>query len=151
MSQHHTTTVDSDISLFTNSLPPPPPYSVSGNPVDERPVLPEIKRNAHLNARKWHDPVDLDEADLTVPADAHIVKFQTIVRDGREIVVGRIKVPTVSVDPSSDTDTQPGTHTHAFVLRRYDTNAISLTTMFKVAFPGATEVEETREMEWVRP
>jgi hypothetical protein len=46
-------------------------------------------------------------------------------------------------------DKQPGTHTHAFILRRYDTDAISLTTMFKVAFPGATEEEETREMDWV--
>ena len=46
-------------------------------------------------------------------------------------------------------DKQPGTHTHAFILRRYDTDAISLTTMFKVAFPGATEEEEAREMDWV--
>jgi hypothetical protein len=46
-------------------------------------------------------------------------------------------------------DQQPGTHTHAFILRRYDTDAISLTTMFKVAFPGATEEEEAREMDWV--
>jgi hypothetical protein len=44
---------------------------------------------------------------------------------------------------------QPGSHTHAFILRRYDTNAISLTTMFKVAFPGATDEEESREMDWV--
>ena len=33
----------------------------------------------------------------SVPEDVTIVKFQTIVRDGKEIVVGRIKVPTVSV------------------------------------------------------
>ena len=38
---------------------------------------------------------------------------------------------------------------HAFILRRYDTNAISLTTMYKVAFPGATEEDERREMDWV--
>ena len=44
---------------------------------------------------------------------------------------------------------QAGSNTHAFILRRYDTNAVSLTTMFKVAFPGATEEEEKREMEWV--
>lgn len=31
----------------------------------------------------------------SVPDDVNIVKFQTIVREGREIVVGRIKVPTV--------------------------------------------------------
>jgi hypothetical protein len=33
---------------------------------------------------------------MSVPGDAHVVKFQTIVRDGKEIVVGRVKVPTVS-------------------------------------------------------
>jgi hypothetical protein len=33
---------------------------------------------------------------ISVPGDAHLVKFQTIVRDGKEIVVGRVKVPTVS-------------------------------------------------------
>ena len=32
---------------------------------------------------------------VPVPPDAKIVKFQTIVREGKEIVVGRIKVPTV--------------------------------------------------------
>lgn len=31
-----------------------------------------------------------------MPEDVTIVKFQTIVREAREIVVGRIKVPTVS-------------------------------------------------------
>lgn len=41
-------------------------------------------------------------------------------------------------------------NSHAFILRRYDTDAISLTTMYKVAFPGASEEEERREMEWVR-
>lgn len=33
-----------------------------------------------------------------VSDDAYIVKFQTIVREGKEIVVGRIKVPTVRSD-----------------------------------------------------
>ena len=32
-----------------------------------------------------------------VASDTHVVKFQTIVRDGKEIVVGRLKVPTVSL------------------------------------------------------
>jgi hypothetical protein len=43
----------------------------------------------------------------------------------------------------------PAPNEHAFVLRRYDTGAISVTTMFKAAFPGATEEEEEREMRWV--
>jgi hypothetical protein len=29
--------------------------------------------------------------------DALVVKFQTIVRDGKEIIVGRLKVPTVGL------------------------------------------------------
>lgn len=45
-------------------------------------------------------------------------------------------------------NSQPGVHSHAFMLRRYDTNAISLSTMYKVAFPGATEEDERREMDW---
>jgi hypothetical protein len=36
-----------------------------------------------------------------VPEDVTIVKFQTIVREGKEIVVGRIKVPTVRLAVSS--------------------------------------------------
>lgn len=43
----------------------------------------------------------------------------------------------------------PAPNEHAFILRRYDTGAISVTTMFKAAFPGATEEEEEREMRWV--
>ncbi len=44
--------------------------------------------------------MSVEETALTsdlVPDDVAIVKFQTIVREGKEIVVGRIKVPTVSV------------------------------------------------------
>ena len=44
---------------------------------------------------------------------------------------------------------RPGQNSHAFILRRYDTNAVSLTTMYKVAFPGATDEDERREMDWV--
>lgn len=39
---------------------------------------------------------------------------------------------------------------HAFILRRYDTGAISLTTMFRAAFPLATEAEERTELQWVK-
>ena len=83
-----------------------------------------------------------------MPDDVTIVKFQTIVRESREIVVGRIKVPTVGI-ASNLRLLQPGNNPHAFILRRYDTDAISLTTMYKVAFPGASEEDERREMDWV--
>lgn len=39
---------------------------------------------------------------------------------------------------------------HAFILRRYDTGAISVTTMYKAAFPSATQEDEDREMKWIK-
>lgn len=39
---------------------------------------------------------------------------------------------------------------HAFVLRRFDTGAISLTTMFRAAFPTAPEDYEKVEASWVK-
>ncbi|WVF72185.1 hypothetical protein IAT40_006997 [Kwoniella sp. CBS 6097] len=124
---------EQDIVAYSNSVPPPPypgdnnqaaQYDLTPTPHNvNRPRLPEDKRNQLL---------------ANLPDDVKIVKFQTIVREGKEIVVGRIKVPT------------PGATSHAFILRRYDTNAISLTTMYKVAFPGASDDDEKREMEWVK-
>ncbi|WWC69409.1 uncharacterized protein I206_103348 [Kwoniella pini CBS 10737] len=118
-----------DVAAFSTSVPPPPysadnQYDLTPLPhTENRPRLPEEHRNPLLT-------------NLT--DDIKIVKFQTIVRESKEIVVGRIKVPT------------PGTASHAFILRRYDTNAISLTTMYKVAFPTATDEDEKREMDWVK-
>lgn len=42
---------------------------------------------------------------------------------------------------------QPGSH--AFILRRYDTGAISITTLFRAAFPTASDQEERDEISWV--
>jgi hypothetical protein len=39
---------------------------------------------------------------------------------------------------------------HAFILRRLDTGAISLTTMFRAAFPTATDESERMEANWVK-
>lgn len=39
---------------------------------------------------------------------------------------------------------------HAFILRRFDTGAISLTTMYRAAFPGATDADEKKEVAWVK-
>ena len=47
-----------------------------------RPRLPEAKRNRILDS---------------LPEEAAIVKFQTIVRENKEITVGRIKLPVPSV------------------------------------------------------
>ena len=97
---------DFEINIYSNTVPPPP-YSGAGagdasginydlTPTPQsvnRPRLPEEKRNVYLRTRMY---LLSSVIDGTVPDDATIVKFQTIVREGREIVVGRIKVPTVS-------------------------------------------------------
>ncbi|KAL5503849.1 hypothetical protein ACEPAH_7920 [Sanghuangporus vaninii] len=87
-----------------------------------RPSLPYQAINPHLAL--------LDQSKL--PA----VKFQVITRDGQEIVVGRIKIQT----PNG----------HAFILRRYDTGAVSQTTMFRAAFPAASDDLERSESNWVK-
>ncbi|KZT07804.1 uncharacterized protein LAESUDRAFT_812030, partial [Laetiporus sulphureus 93-53] len=70
------------------------------------------------------------------PAKPPTVKFQEIVRDENTTIVGRLKIPT----PSG----------HAFVLRRLDTGAISQTTMYRAAFPDASDPEEKGEAHWVK-
>ncbi|KAI0749786.1 hypothetical protein C8Q80DRAFT_1269603 [Daedaleopsis nitida] len=65
------------------------------------------------------------------------VKFQEIVRDGVTTIVGRVKIPT------------PGGG-HAFILRRLDTGAISITTMFRAAFPTANDEAEKGEVNWIK-
>ncbi|TCD61123.1 hypothetical protein EIP91_009019, partial [Steccherinum ochraceum] len=85
-----------------------------------RPDLPAQSANPHL-----------DVVDRAPP-----VKFQEIMRDGHATIVGRVKIVT----PSG----------HAFILRRLDTGAISLTTMFRAAFPSASDEAEKVEATWVR-
>ncbi|KLO09897.1 hypothetical protein SCHPADRAFT_943300 [Schizopora paradoxa] len=89
-----------------------------------RPPLPHTHVNPYLLS-----PID----NAKTPA----VKYQVITREGQEIVVGRVKIQT------------PGGG-HAFVLRRFDTGAISLTTMFRAAFPSAHQDTENTENQWVK-
>ncbi|QRW18050.1 major facilitator superfamily transporter [Rhizoctonia solani] len=65
------------------------------------------------------------------------VKFQVITREGQDIIVGRVKIPT----PNGN---------HAFILRRFDTGAISLSTMFRAAFPTAGDEAEKVDSNWVK-
>ncbi|KAH7884501.1 hypothetical protein F5I97DRAFT_1889960 [Phlebopus sp. FC_14] len=88
----------------------------------QRPELPIKHENPHIKS--------LDLSKLPP------VKYQTLDRDGHEVLVGRMKIPT----PAG----------HAFILRRYDTGAISLTTMFRAAFPSANENDERKETQWVK-
>ncbi|KAF8905051.1 hypothetical protein CPB84DRAFT_1727410 [Gymnopilus junonius] len=66
------------------------------------------------------------------------VKYQILNCQGKDILVGRLKIET-------PTDTG-----HAFILRRFDTGAVSLTTMFRAAFPLASEHDEKLEIQWVK-
>ncbi|CAE6461660.1 unnamed protein product [Rhizoctonia solani] len=65
------------------------------------------------------------------------VKFQVITREGQDIIVGRVKIPT----PNGN---------HAFILRRFDTGAVSLSTMFRAAFPSAGDEAEKIDSNWVK-
>ncbi|OSD06603.1 hypothetical protein PYCCODRAFT_1360769 [Trametes coccinea BRFM310] len=87
-----------------------------------RPPLPTQHANPHIR-----------HLDASKPPT---VKFQEIMRDGQSTVVGRVKIPT----PNG----------HAFILRRLDTGAISQTTMFRAAFPMASEEAEKAETSWVK-
>ncbi|KAK7033126.1 apses transcription [Favolaschia claudopus] len=86
-----------------------------------RPPLPVRHQNANIK--------DMEPA---------VVKYQVLNCQGNDILVGRLKV---------DTPTSSG---HAFILRRFDTGAVSLTTMFRAAFPNAPEDLEKREVQWVK-
>ncbi|CDO68950.1 hypothetical protein BN946_scf185000.g93 [Trametes cinnabarina] len=87
-----------------------------------RPALPREHANPHIR-----------QLDASKPPT---VKFQEIMRDGQSTVVGRVKIPT----PTG----------HAFILRRLDTGAISQTTMFRAAFPTASDEAEKAETTWVK-
>ncbi|VDB94379.1 unnamed protein product [Peniophora sp. CBMAI 1063] len=89
------------------------------------------------SARYRPHPLPLDLANPRLASnDAYAVKFQEILRDGESLVIARVKVST----PIE----------HAFVLRRLDTGAISLTSMFRAAFPGAPLNAEKNECRWVK-
>ncbi|THH20721.1 hypothetical protein EW146_g663 [Bondarzewia mesenterica] len=87
-----------------------------------RPPLPLQHMNPHVKSLN--------------PASIPTVKYQEIIRDGQSTVVARMKVQT----PNG----------HAFILRRLDTGAVSLTTMFRAAFPTASEEAEKQESTWVK-
>ncbi|KAJ7104196.1 hypothetical protein B0H15DRAFT_808898 [Mycena belliarum] len=95
---------------------------MTGNP---RPPLPVRHENPHVK-------------DLVKTGSLPAVKYQILNCQGSDILVGRLKVDT------------PTTTGHAFILRRFDTGAVSLTTMFRAAFPNAPDDAEKREVQWVK-
>ncbi|KAF9048726.1 hypothetical protein BJ165DRAFT_1462165 [Panaeolus papilionaceus] len=89
-----------------------------------RPTLPLRYANPHI---KDH----LNASNLPP------VKYQILNCQGKDILVGRLKIET----PENG---------HAFILRRFDTGAVSLTTMYRAAFPLASDTEEKAEIQWVK-
>ncbi|WFD30815.1 hypothetical protein MSPP1_001839 [Malassezia sp. CBS 17886] len=65
------------------------------------------------------------------------VKLQVIRREDKEIIIGRIKLPTVN-----------GAE-HGFLLKRFDTNAIAGSSLFRLAFPYADAEQESAEMTYL--
>ncbi|KAJ1024929.1 hypothetical protein NDA18_004215 [Ustilago nuda] len=69
--------------------------------------------------------------------DQAVVKLQIIKREGHDIIIGRVKLPTVNGQD------------HAFLLKRFDTNAMAASSMFRLAFPFANSKAEAAEMQFL--
>ncbi|KAJ1596940.1 hypothetical protein NDA14_001419 [Ustilago hordei] len=69
--------------------------------------------------------------------DQAVVKLQIIKREGHDIIIGRVKLPTVNGQD------------HAFLLKRFDTNAMAASSMFRLAFPFANGKAEAAEMQFL--
>ncbi|SOV02917.1 uncharacterized protein UDID_06094 [Ustilago sp. UG-2017a] len=69
--------------------------------------------------------------------DQAVVKLQIIKREGHDIIIGRVKLPTVNGQD------------HAFLLKRFDTNAMAASSMFRLAFPFADGNAEAAEMQFL--
>ncbi|RDX45244.1 hypothetical protein OH76DRAFT_1007988 [Lentinus brumalis] len=69
-------------------------------------------------------------------SDPPSVQFQVLFRDGIAVTLARVKVRT------------PGGP--VYILRRMDTGAISVTTMFRAAFPTASEEAAEAENNWIK-
>ncbi|SAM84692.1 uncharacterized protein UBRO_06094 [Ustilago bromivora] len=72
-----------------------------------------------------------------IEVDQAVVKLQIIKREGHDIIIGRVKLPTVNGQD------------HAFLLKRFDTNAMAASSMFRLAFPFADGNAEAAEMQFL--
>ncbi|CAO1635385.1 unnamed protein product [Sympodiomycopsis kandeliae] len=78
-----------------------------------------------------------EERNPILPGNAIPVKLQVINRENKDIVIGRVKLDTVN-----------GAN-HGFLLKRFDTNAIAASSMFRLAFPYADGEAERIEMAYL--
>lgn len=71
----------------------------------------------------------------------HKVKTQTLFlgegpAEQHTITIARVKCPVPKDVPGH-------------IIKRFDTNAVSASSLFRAAYPTATEAEENKEMDWV--
>ncbi|GAA5821454.1 hypothetical protein JCM11251_004632 [Rhodosporidiobolus azoricus] len=83
-----------------------------------------------------HDKANKQMIDAKSPR-VHKVKTQTLhLGEGGTITIARVKCPVPKGVPGH-------------IIKRFDTNAISASSLFRAAFPFATTDEELAEMRWI--
>ncbi|KPV76577.1 uncharacterized protein RHOBADRAFT_52566 [Rhodotorula graminis WP1] len=94
----------------------------------QRPALPAHAANKQL----------ADEAKASKALRIHKVKTQTLHLGDPNgtITIARVKCPVPKGVPGH-------------IIKRFDTDAVSASSLFRAAFPTATEAEETAEMRWI--
>ncbi|GAA5950822.1 hypothetical protein JCM8115_004983 [Rhodotorula mucilaginosa] len=95
-----------------------------------RPALPTHAANKQMT--------DDGKGGAAKPAKLHKVKTQTLHlgEDNGTIMIARVKCPVPKDVPGH-------------IIKRFDTNAVSASSLFRAAFPTATEDEEAVEMRWI--
>ncbi|KAI5481561.1 transcription regulator HTH, APSES-type [Pseudohyphozyma bogoriensis] len=96
--------------------------SLSPAPLSARPALPERAANSMMAS--WSGKL-------------HKVKIQTLhLGNAGTITIARVKCPVPKGVPGH-------------IIKRFDTDAVSASSLFRAAFPTATEGEESVEMNWI--
>ncbi|PWN92452.1 hypothetical protein FA10DRAFT_266212 [Acaromyces ingoldii] len=129
-----------EASASARATPTPKDKDAGAADVETTPSAASKKENglraAQAKALAARPP--LPERRNPVLPDADVpVKVQVIRRDGQNIIIGRVKLPTVN-----------GTD-HSFLLKRFDTNALAASSMYRLAFPYADGEAERGEMEYL--
>ncbi|KAK0535278.1 hypothetical protein OC834_001571 [Tilletia horrida] len=114
--------------------------SVLSNDADQpAPVPVPASTSARVTKERVNRPALPKGTNSALPDVDVPVKLQIIEREGKDIIIGRVKLP---LPPNSSPD-------HAFLLKRFDTNALAASSMFKIAFPYASADEERTEMAYL--
>lgn len=92
---------------------------------------------AQIAAVQARPPLTTSERNEILPDEDVPVKLQVIQREGANIIIGRVKLPA------------PIKTGHGFILKRFDTNAIAASSMFRLAYPHASLEHEAEEMQYL--